>query len=110
MTSNPDSNDIKQSAALISKHFGIAQSEFSNESDLNPEFETLLKNLTRVISWLLEKDMERLLNGLYRIDVDEERFKTILFQSPPDQVATEVAKLIIERELKKVEYRKKYSS
>lgn len=103
---NPD--DIQQSTALISKHFGIEQSEFLPESQ-NYQFEELLKQLTHIISYLLDKDMTRLLNGLYRIDVNEEDFKKVLYESEPEKVSEEVARLIIDRELRKVEWRKKYS-
>ena len=105
-----NSDDVKQSTELIIKHFGIESKEFFPENEQNFQFEELLKNFTRIISYLLEKDMTRLLNGLYRIDVNEEDFKKVLFESDSDKVAESVAKLIIERELKKVEFRKKYSS
>ena len=66
-----------------------------------------LKLLTRVIQHLLDKDFERLMNGLYRIDVDENKVKLAM---TTDQVAENIARLIIERELQKVETRRKYSS
>ena len=45
------------------------------------------------------------MNGLYRIDVDENKVKLAL---TTDDVAENIAKLIIERELQKVETRRKY--
>ena len=64
-----------------------------------------LKLLTNVIQHLLDKDFERLMNGLYRIDVDEKKVKLAM---TTDNVAENIAILIIERELQKVETRRKY--
>ena len=66
-----------------------------------------LKLLTRVIQHLLDSDFERLMNGLYRIDVDENKVKLAM---TTNQVAENIARLIIERELQKVETRRKYKS
>ena len=61
--------------------------------------------LTREISILLDRDFQHLLNVLYRIDVSEEKVKQAFAGKDP---AYAIAGLIIERELKKVETRKKY--
>ena len=100
-----DEVKLRESALLISKHFDISQSEFEVEKMNYSEF---LKNLTRIINYLLEKDFQRLLNGLYRIDVSEQKVNEVLNASAPDSIAKEVAQLILERELQKVETRLKY--
>ena len=64
-----------------------------------------LKLLTRVIQHLLDTDFERLMHGLYRIDVDENRVKMAM---ATDNIAENIARLIIARELQKVETRRKY--
>ena len=64
-----------------------------------------LKLLTQVIQHLLDSDFERLMNGLYRIDVDENKVKLAM---TTDDVAENIARLIIQRELQKVETRRKY--
>ena len=64
--------------------------------------------LTKVVQHLLDSDFERLMNGLYRIDVDENRVKEAMAHNT--NVSREIALLIIERELQKVETRKKYRS
>lgn len=85
---------------LTNKDFNldIPQSEVSNQDEF-------LKLLTRVIQQLLDTDFERLMNGLYRIDVDENKVKLAM---TTNDVAENIALLIIERELQKVETRKKY--
>ena len=102
-----DENKLRESGLLISKHFDINQSEFEIE---NVDYTLFLKNLTRIISYLLEKDFQRLMNGLYRIDVSEQKVNEVLNQSAPDLIAKNIAELILERELKKVETRLKYRS
>lgn len=57
------------------------------------------------IALLMDRDMQRLLNILYRIDVSEDKVKLAFISDEP---AFQVAGLIIERELLKVETRKKY--
>ena len=78
----------------------IPAAEVSNQDEF-------LKILTKVIRHLLDKDFERLLSGLYRIDVNENKVKLAM---TTDNVAENIAMLIIERELQKVETRRKYSS
>ena len=61
--------------------------------------------LTGEIELLIDHDLQRLMNILYRIDVNEEKTKMAFTHSKP---AREIAKLIIERELQKVATREKY--
>ena len=96
---------LQQSALLISKHFDISQSEFELE---RTDYTLFLENLTRIINYLLEKDFQRLLNGLYRVDVSQAKVNQVLNESAPDNISKEIAELILERELQKVETRFKY--
>lgn len=105
-----DNEKTYQSALLISKHFGISQSEFGIEEQNRPDYSQLLKELTRVITYLLDHDFQKLLNGLYIIDVSEKKVSEILETTSPDKIASEIAQLILERELQKVETRLKYKS
>lgn len=65
--------------------------------------------LTKAISLLMDRNLERLLQVCYRIDLSENKLKQILHESAPDQVATDLAKALWERQKLKVEIRKKYS-
>lgn len=69
------------------------------------EFESLL---SQHLVYLLINDMERLLNILYRIDVDEVKFKSLFNLNNPKLIAPELAKLIIERQLQKIATREAY--
>lgn len=100
-----DSKLIEISYQLIQKDFQIEAE--SNEVAIH-SFERLKNHVTQIVSYLLDKDMSRLLIVLYRIDVGEELVKNILATSHPDLLASNLAEAIISRERKKAEYRLKY--
>jgi hypothetical protein len=77
------------------------------------EYETLgrqeLKSrLTVYIEDLLQTNFEKLCNMIYRHDVDEARFNDALQGGSVFEQASNIAELVIERELQKVETRKAY--
>jgi hypothetical protein len=102
-----DSKLIEISYQLIQKDFQLEKE--SVEVQMN-SFERLKTYVTKIVSYLLDKDMNGLLNILYRIDVGEETVKQILATSHPDLLAENLANAIIARERKKAEYKMKYSS
>ena len=92
--------DIAIAQKLMVKDF-----EINDPGLVFSKMELLQEWLAGEIGVLLDKDIERLLNVLYRIDVSEAKIK-IAFSG--DNPTWEIAGLIIERELEKVETRKKY--
>ncbi len=68
-------------------------------------YDKLVQWLAEEIQALLDHDFEKLLNMLYRIDVSERKAGEALSSDDP---ALSIAKLVIERELQKVETRMKY--
>jgi hypothetical protein len=92
---------LSQALVLINKDFNLEIP--SSEATSRDEFQKLL---TGLISHLLDNDFERLLNGLYRIDVSEEKVK--LAMASEGNIAEQIAILIIDREMKKVVTREKY--
>ncbi|MFY0655082.1 MAG: hypothetical protein JXQ96_23850 [Cyclobacteriaceae bacterium] len=97
---------VTKSIELISSHFSIPQEELALS---NNNFQSLEDKLTTVVSYLLDKDMNRLLNSLYRIDLNEQVFKKILVEETPENISRRLAREIIKRELEKVKTRAKYS-
>jgi len=71
----------------------LAYNDFENE-------------LTRAIQHLIDKDFEKLMHLLYRIDVNEQKVKMAF--GLEKEVAREIALLIINREQQKVITRAKY--
>ncbi|WP_109832233.1 hypothetical protein [Reichenbachiella versicolor] len=91
---------------LISAHFQLDESELAEAVFLTD----LTYLLTRIIRHLLDKDLNRLLNAFYKIDIGEDKFKSILTTAPPEELATILAQEVIQRELQKVKTREKYRS
>lgn len=100
---------LAESAALIEQHF-LLESPLLHISPFGESQEQdLLCQLTPLIKSLLDQDMPKLLQALYRIDVAEQKVNAILSMAEPAQMAPALAQLIIDREYQKVETRKKYS-
>ena len=94
-------NNLTIVQQLIVKDLGL-----NVEEDVKIEgLEKLKKWLTQEIMILMERDFQKLLQILYRIDVNEQKAKKAFSATNP---ASALAELIIERELQKVESRKKY--
>ena len=75
----------------------------------NPD-DRLVEELKRVVSYLLDHDFQRLLNALYRIDVSEQKVKSILAKANPESLASELTVEILKRERQKIFFRQKYQS
>ncbi len=95
----------KQVVQLISQDFYLEKDHFQPVPTHTEEIRMKLKV---VIEHLLEKDFERLLNAMYRLDIDESKFKQVLSGVYGNDVSGKLAEIIIERELRKVETRKQY--
>ena len=78
----------------------ITSSEIATHQDLK-------ESLSKLIQYLIDNDFERLLSGLYRIDVSEEKVKRAIASG--DDVTEKITQLIIDRELQKMVTRKKYN-
>ncbi len=99
-----NNDDIATVSVLIRKDLGLANDELT----LQTSIDDLKEKLTQVIGYLLDKNFEKVLQAMYRIDINEEKLKVALASDPPDQIAPKIANLIIERELQKIESRRGY--
>lgn len=81
-----------------------------NEVEPFDSYEHLKNWLMENIEWLLDNDFERLLSVLYRIDVSEVKVRRLIEQNEGENAAEIIADLILERQLQKIESRKKYST
>lgn len=99
--------EIIGAVSLIQNHFAIPENELGLQ---NPNMQDLEKNLTKIISVLLNQDMERLLQAFYRIDLDEKIFKQILTTDAPENISKNLAREVIKREIMKVRMREKYKN
>lgn len=98
-----ENSQLSDTFSLLAKDFSLP--------DLTKGFEEAkaIEILSKAISQLLDRDFERLLQICYRIDLGENRLKKILHEAKPDQVASDLAKALWERQKQKVEIRRRYS-
>ena len=96
---------VLSAVSLIQNHFTIDENELVIQ---DATIEELEKELSQLISRLLDSDMERLILSLYRIDIDEAIFKKILVNEPSDNISLRLAQEVIKREFEKVRTREKY--
>ena len=71
--------------------------------------EKLRQKLIFLINELIKKDFDALIRLLYRIDVYEKKIRLYLSKNRQEDSAAILADLIIERQLEKMESRKKFS-
>ena len=109
-------NDVRalaeKSLDLVVQHFEVENfnKQIFNDANKKKPFDVLIEKLTIVINDFLDYDMNKLLNILYKIDVNEQRLKYILSEEQPENIAHEIALLVVEREKQKVLTREKYRS
>ena len=82
---------------------------------LAKDYETLSRDelqirLQMFIAGLLENNFEKLCNMIYRHDVLENKFDNALQGGTIDEQASRIAWLVLEREMEKVETRRRYKS
>ncbi len=70
----------------------------------------LYKKLYDYLNFLLLHDFERVVSLLYRIDVSEQKIKALLAFQPDTDAADIIATAIIERQIEKINTRKKYTA
>lgn len=70
--------------------------------------EELVEWIASEIVFMMQYEMEKLLQLLYRIDVDERKVKTAFDLSDPKLIAPRIAELIIERQLQKIATRNQH--
>ena len=68
----------------------------------------LKEKLEKIVAYLLDNDFERLLNAMYRLDINEEKFKLAISGLSENSISKEITELIINREIKKIKTRAKF--
>jgi hypothetical protein len=69
--------------------------------------EALKQKLSAHINHLIQSNFEKLVSLLYRIDISETKLKYLLQENQGEDAGNTIADLIIERQLQKIESRKK---
>ena len=74
--------------------------QLTKEADVFKK-DALLQQLTDCINYLLLHDFAALVQILYRVDVSEQKLKTLLQQQPQKDAAVIIAHLLLERQEEK---------
>jgi len=72
-------------------------------------YDEIHAQLSAYINELINKDFDRLVSYLYRIDVPEQKLKTLLQQHRQDDAGNIIAGLVIERQEQKIRSRELFS-
>jgi len=94
-------DDVKILTKIIGNDF---------EMDEGWSADTIREKMVHAFAWLLDHDISKMMNILYRADVDEDRLKSLLVSRSQLPSAEVIADEYIKRQMQKVETRKKYST
>jgi len=93
----------------IEKHtVALIQHDFNLEDFSQDTLENIRQLLIERLDYLLDHDFARLLDILYRIDVNEEKVKNMLAKQAGTNSSEILADLIIERQIEKAKTRIKF--
>lgn len=87
---------------VLSKSWGVQNVDSTDLEVLRIALEISIKNL-------LSDDFEALVQLMYRIDVNESKFHQSMSLPSLDEKAHAISHLVLNRELQRIEFRKKYS-
>lgn len=99
-----EKTEIEEAVLLLQQHGVLDVQPLEKVPGLSSD--ALRSLLIRQVLYLLERDLERLMQAMYRIDVPEQSFKAALVSEDP---AARLADLILQRELMKVHTRRWYA-
>ncbi len=87
---------------LLNNELAIEIAERTSYAELHTQ-------LASYINELIKNDFDKLISYLYRIDVNEQKLKILLQQSPQEDAGNLIATLIIERQQQKIKTRELFS-
>ena len=74
-----------------------------------PDEAALLDYLSEVVAHMIAHKLDLLMSTLYRLDVDEKKIQQALLPGQKDSADVALAKLIIERQKKRIETKRAFS-
>ena len=83
----------------------ILNAELNAELPQDISEENLLQRLSEFINHLIQTNFQQLVLILYRVDVSENKLKQLLQKDSDEDAAVIISKLIIEREIQKINSR-----
>jgi hypothetical protein len=89
--------------SLITQDFGLTTQN-------PPDVAAFLTYLADVIAYMLEHQTDKLFGLMYRLDIDEHKIQTVFAPFQAESPNVGLARLVWERQLERVQTRKKYTS
>ena len=99
---------LRQTVEQIKKDFDLFGMEIKFSGNNYDAYEELFNQIQPHIEQLIQKDYQRFMNILYRIDVNEQQLKQKLHENSSESTGEIISDLIIKRELQKVVIRNYY--
>jgi hypothetical protein len=96
-------NDLEE---FLERNFGVVQ---NTSNDIEDPISRLRSLLSQRIKYFIRYDLDKLLQALYRIDVKDSDSDKAFNLGDIDQISVALSDLIIQRQLKKLEYSKNFN-
>lgn len=95
----------------LKQDFGVLKKWTGNSTELEAVWQADLEKLVEYyVRKMINEHFEQLLHILYRVDVSEQKIKTLLRDNPEEDAAKMIAHLYVARILEKQKTREKYKS
>ncbi len=105
---NEEKNQVIEVTETISKDFDKAGISSVIKPDGIDNLGQLKRRLTKKITELLDTNYEKLINILYRIDINENKLNELFGSKNREDIPPRLADLIVERQLQKIKFRNMY--
>lgn len=108
MNEDLNKEEIFSIQKFVSKDF--VKSDYSSLIPTNDfeKLEEFRKYLTEKMKDMLDKNYNLLINTLYRIDISEKKLAELFSSKNKEYIPQKLADLIIERQIEKINFRKRY--
>jgi len=100
--------DIEELQKQVFESFEIDGELLPVVTNNEEKFQAFRNLLIARIEELAEKNMDKLMWLLYRIDVSERKLHATLKETPPEKFAPVIADMIIERQIQKIKSRNEF--
>lgn len=105
-----DKKELVELKEIIDKEFSVAESKPLVLKEEPDDLEKFKAYLSAKFGYMLDHSYDTLINTLYRIDVDERKLERLFSDNNRDEIPSQLAELVIERQLMKIRTRNKFSN
>lgn len=103
-----DQQQVAEVTKFVEKDFLINENDSLIPSTDITSLDEFKKYLSQKLKFLLDDKFDLLVNILYRIDISEKKLNQLFSGKNRDSIPSNLADLIIERQLQKIKLRKLY--